>query len=626
MAKFPPPEPGDHIGMYLMRHILPEGVDWMPTDEATKRHDDIMQAYDEHKRAEKSMASTPVSKPMPVSGRHTGLGNQKKPEGWESPPPLPAPGTPEFEAWASQPQRDTSGVNSGMVGHTHKPREASEPDTNPHRINLDTTGAEVDADVAAMHAAHADIANDEQFAAHKPEPAKTKLGGGEIDPKGIADFQAKLIADRKSRGVPEQGDFAQRKSAWEAENGAADTSEESANAMLKAHRSAADAKPTAKAAKAGTKPPVTKATPKATPAPAETPAASKPVSVPVADEVIKAPAAKSAAPATPATGKLTRIGGNFAPRSTPTSMMYPTNEAGTKFKTVKAAASTPDAPAAPAEKPSRFVSPPESPAETTADLKPKPAPVAPASTRPSPTPPASSPRASAPAASKVIGGGNVPTPARPTASTSSPAPAKESAPSMPPATPAATPAEGKARAPRSSKSIGEGWGDGAVHHHVHNYYGGQHFGDSYQNTGSGIQNIGGSISIGQSGGSVGGGTTGSSGGGRGGAGSTRRTPTQTAPRQYGHASPGQFALHTLMNSTVNGKSLNDHVFHATGEHFEQHDSSGARIGDVHSDAHKARNVRGHEAMHGAADSYHHELRQQRQASRGVPNLGQQFTP
>ncbi len=591
-----------------------------------------------------------------ASGKHTGLGNQKKPKGWESPPPLPAPDSPDFAAWASQPQRDTSGVNSGMVGHTSKPREASEPDTNPHRINLDTTGAEVDSDVAAMHAAHADIANDEQFGDHKPAPAKTKLGGGEIDTGGIADFQAKLLADRASRGVPANGDYTQKKSEWEKAGGASGSgTAEEAHAMLTAHRNEADAKP-ARAVRAAKTNVTQKKAPRAsaeiptaiateqvkTPAPAKPAIAEAPKVAPeqpakTPDVSPPSPAASESRPATPATGKLTRVGNPFAGRSTPTSFAVPQNESGTKVKVYKEKTSAPEAAAAPAEAPkSRYVEPekPSAPAPASAPVQ------APAPSRPAarPAPPAPvvpvSPVRTAPqtgaASSKVIGGGNVPT--------LSPAQMKETVQDTPPATqarqvvstPAAPAPDKTARAPRSSKSIGDGWSDGGVHHHVHNYYGGQHFGDVYHNAG-GVQNIGGSVSIGQSGGSVGGGNSrpgGTTGGG------SSRSPGGTSGghgRAYGKASPTQFALHTLMNSTVNGKSLNDHVFHATGEHFEQHDSSGSRIGDVHSDAHKARNVRGHEAAHHAADAYHADYaqtRQQRQSSRtpAAPTLGQQFTP
>lgn len=565
--------------------------------------------------------------PPAQSFKHTGMGNQKKPAGWESPPPLPVPGTPEFESWASQPQRDTSGENSRMVGHQEKPRNASAPDVNPHRINLDTTGAEVDADVAAMHAAHADIANDEQFGAHKPEAAKTKLGGGEIDPKGIAEFQANLIADRQKRGVPEQGDYQQKKSAWEAAGGSSGTgTAEEANAMLKAHRSAADA-PAAPAAKK----PRAKAVKTEPARPTEASLAAKEE----AHITVKAAPAESPAPAVsalpaekppsgyPASGKIPRIGGNFAPRSTANSMSIPSNAAGTKFTVLKAVSQDePSAPApavekaapAPAANKTRFmptsgkpaapsvpVSPPLASARLAApSIGAAPRTVHPAARavhagKPSPSlPPV--------AASKSIGAGNkAATPPSPSAP-SSPAPAPVSAP--------------RTSRTTASKSGGDGWGE--VHHHIHNYYGATQIGDQYVNHG-GIQNIGGTMSIGQSGGSTGGGSGhGGSGGGtpRGGSG----RPSKPSTPAYGKPTIGQTLVHAALNSTVNGKSINDTVHAATGRHIEQHDTQGRRIGDPHSDAHKLKNVRSVEGHHNAASAYHahEELRSQR--------LGQQFTP
>jgi hypothetical protein len=572
--------------------------------------------------------------PTPQSFRHTGLGNQKKPKDWESPPPLPAPGTPEFESWAATPQRDTSGVNSGMVGHTHKERNASAPDVNPHRINLDEHGAGVDADVAAMHAAHEDIANDEQFGAHKPEPAKTKLGGGEIDKGGIADFQAKLLADRASRGVPANGDYAQKKSAWEAAGGESSSgTPEEANAMLKAHRNAVSAKPRASDAK------TPRAAEKAEPRPAKSPAAAAPApavdkeaapaSVKPGKPVEKkeeparqepqpasTPDVSASSPSAPAPGKLTRIGGNFAPRSTPNSISIPSNAAGTKFTVHKAVSEGSEAPspAPAAEKKSRFVDP--------GDKSVSSVPVSPplAATKPAPPSTAIEPRKVSPApvtarsarqapptaaASKVIGGGNKPQPA-----VSSPSATRQSP------TPVSPPTQSARSAPKSG-GTGGGWGD--VHHHIHNYYGSTHVGDQYVNHG-GVQNIGGTMSIGQSGGSTGGGTghTGSGGGPRGG--SPRSGSGRASTPQYGKPTLGQAVAHTVLNSTVNGKSLNDVAHAATGMHVEQHDTQGRRIGDPHSDAHKMANVHHAEGHHNAANAYH-----EHEAMRSG-RLGQQFTP
>jgi hypothetical protein len=577
--------------------------------------------------------------PTPQSFKHTGMGNQKKPEGWESPPPLPAPGTPEFESWASQSQRDTSGGNSRMVGHQEKARNASEPDVNPHRINLDTTGAEVDSDVAAMHAAHADIANDEQFGAHKPEAAKTKLGGGEIDPKGIADFQAKMIADRKARGVPEQGDFAQRKSAWEAAGGSSGTgTAEEANAMLKAHRSAADAPDAGMTKKAPRAPKAVKAEPsrpdKASLAAKEeahitskaAPAAPAPVTAPSDKPAPSAPSASS--------GKLERIGGNFAPRSTPTSMSIPSNAAGTKFTVLKAkgegapaapaspsAAPAKSAPAAPAENKTRFMPTAGKPAAPAAPSVPVSPPLA--SSRPAAPSIGAAPRVVHPAAARTAHAGK-PAPSLPPVAASKSIGAGNKAPSPSPSAPPAqttpsAPASATPRAPRStaSKSVGgDGWGE--VHHHIHNYYGATQIGDQYVNHG-GVQNIGGTMSIGQSGGSVGGGSGhGGSGGGNPRTGNDR-APRPAAP-SYGKPSIGQALVHTALNSTVNGKSVNDTVHAVTGKHIEQHDTQGRRIGDPHSDAHKMGNIHRAEGHGGAAAAYHaHEaMRSQR--------LGQQFTP
>ena len=175
-----------------------------------------------------------------------------------------------------------------------------------------------------------------------------------------------------------------------------------------------------------------------------------------------------------------------------------------------------------------------------------------------------------------------------------------------------------ARTPAAS-----GRGDSGATVHYHNYYGGQQFGDRYVNN-SGVQNVGGTLSIGQSGGSVGGGNLGyarsggirNSGGGNSG-----------GNRQYGKPTAGQYVKHVVMNSTVNGKSLNDHVFHATGEHFEQHDDQGRRIGDVHSDARKGQQVNRHIGRQNAAadyHDYHEQMRQQRQAAN--QRLSQQFQP
>jgi hypothetical protein len=601
--------------------------------------------------------------PTPQSFRHTGLGNQKKPAGWESPPPLPSPGTPEFESWAAQPQRDTSGDNSRMVGHQEKPRNASAPDVNPHRISLDEHGDSVDADVAAMHAAHADIANDEQFAGHKPEPAKTKLGGGEIDPKGIAEFQANLIADRQKRGVPEQGDYAQKKSAWEAAGGSSGTgTAEEANAMLKEHRSRVAAKPAVKAPKASVKSPA--ATPeKEAPASgspdktAEKEAPGQPSSKPALSAAAvrgemnrveqlsaKTPSKTSAnpapvpeKPAAAAPGKLERVGGNFAPRSTPTSMSIPSNAAGTKFTVLKATSgqAEPSSPAptpspapakAPAENKTRFMPAPGKPAAPApsvpvspplASARPEPPSTgaAPRTVHPAPTTARATPATPTIAASKSIGSGNKAAPVTPPAVP----PTTSTAPSAPAAT---TPKSSPTAAARSSsKSTGGGNGWGEVHHHIHNYYGETHVGDQYVNHG-GVQNIGGTLSIGQSGGSTGGGSGhGGSGNPRGGTSTPGRGRTSPSAPSYGKPTIGQAIIHTALNSTVNGKSVNDAVHATTGNHIEQRDTQGRRIGDPHSDTHKMRNVHRVEGHQGAASAYHeHEqLRSHRM-------LGQQFTP